>query len=111
MFALVVRFDLHPGTSAAFDDLVDESLTLIRVRKPGTLIYARHQVEGSPESRILCELYETRSAFEEHEADEHVKPFLQTREQFLAGPPRVEFLHLPARFQPAVLAKAGPSQG
>ena len=105
MFALVVRFDLRSGVAAAFDDLVEETLALIRRREPGTLVYACHQVEGSPDSRVFYELYETRSAFEDHEAGEHVRRFLHERQQYLAGPPRVEFLDLPARFQPAVLGK------
>jgi quinol monooxygenase YgiN len=111
MFALVVRFDLQPGTVAAFDELVDETLGLIRAREPGTVIYACHEVEGAPESRIFYELYESRTAFDEHEAGEHVKRFLGEREQYLSGPPRVEFLDLPARFQPAVIGVAERSDG
>jgi quinol monooxygenase YgiN len=111
MFALVVRFDLRPGAAADFDDLVGETVALIRAREPGTLIYACHQVEGSPDSRIFYELYATRSAFEEHEAGEHVKRFLHERTQHLAGPPPVEFLDLPARFQPAVVDGGQPIHG
>ena len=107
MFALVVRFDLAPGAGPAFDALVDETLALIRVREPRTVIYACHQVDSAPESRIFYELYEDRAAFDEHEAGEHVKRFLGEREQYLAGPPRVEFLELPGRFQPAVVGAEG----
>jgi quinol monooxygenase YgiN len=111
MFALVVRFDLRGGTAAAFDDLVDETLALIRAREPGTVVYACHRVEGSPDSRIFYELYESRSAFEEHESGEHVGRFLDERERYLDGPPRVEFLDLPVRFQPAVVGGAERSRG
>jgi quinol monooxygenase YgiN len=103
MFALVVRFDLVAGAAEAFDALVDETLGLIRAREPQTVIYACHQVEGAPNSRILYELYEDRAAFDEHESGEHVRRFLAEREQFLARPPRVEFLALPPRLQPAVV--------
>jgi len=103
MFALVVRFDLVPGAGAAFDALVDETLGLIRAREQRTVIYACHQVEGAADARIFYELYEDRAAFDEHEAGEHVKRFLVEREQHLAGPPRVEFLELPGRFQPAMV--------
>jgi quinol monooxygenase YgiN len=111
MFALVVRFDLTPGAGPAFDALVDETLGLIRAREPRTVIYACHQVEGAPDSRIFYELYEDRAAFDEHEAGEHVKRFLAEREQHLAGPPRVEFLDLPGRFQPAVVGAGEGSHG
>lgn len=95
MFALVVRFDLAAGAGPAFDALVDKTLGLIRAREPRTVIYACHQVEGAPDSRIFYELYEDRAAFDEHESGEHVKRFLAERQQYLAGPPRVEFLELP----------------
>jgi hypothetical protein len=91
--------------------LVDGTLGLIRAREPRTVIYACHQVEGAPDSRIFYELYEDRAAFDEHEAGEHVKRFLAEREQYLGGPPRVEFLELPARFQPAVVGVAGILHG
>jgi quinol monooxygenase YgiN len=103
MFALVVRFDLTAGAGPAFDALVEETLGLIRDREPRTVIYACHQVEGAPDSRIVYELYEDRTAFDEHEEGQHVRRFLAEREQHLAGPPRVEFLDLPGRFQPAVV--------
>ena len=111
MFALVVRFDLVPGAALAFDGLVDETLGLIRAREPRTVIYACHQVEGAPDSRIFYELYEDRAAFDEHEAGEHVKRFLGEREQYLARSPRVEFLELPGRFQPAVVGAGERSHG
>ncbi len=100
MFALVVRFDLVAGAGPAFDDLVGETLGLIREREGRTVIYACHRVEGAPDSRVFYELYEDRAAFHEHEAGEHVVRFMAERERYLAGPPRVEFLDLPARFQP-----------
>jgi transcriptional regulator with XRE-family HTH domain/quinol monooxygenase YgiN len=62
MFALVVRFDLAAGVGPAFDELVDETLGLIRAREPRTVVYACHQVEGAPDSRIFHELYEDRAA-------------------------------------------------
>jgi quinol monooxygenase YgiN len=102
MFALVVRFDLAAGAGPALDALVEGTLGLIRAREPRTVIYACHLVEGAADSRIFYELYEDRAAFDEHEEGEHVQRFLAEREQYLVGPPRVEFLDLPGRFQPAV---------
>lgn len=111
MFALVVRFDLVAGVGEAFDALVDETLGLIRAREPRTVIYACHEVECAADSRIFYELYEDRAAFDEHESGEHVKRFLSERERYLAGPPRVEFLELPGRFQPAVVGAGEGSRG
>lgn len=92
MFGLVVRFDLHPGAVDGFDRLVAETLPLILSSEPGTLVYTTQAVEGEPAARIFYELYRDRAAFEEHERQEHVCRFLAAREEFLARPPRVEFL-------------------
>ena len=103
MFGLMVRFDLVPGAGLAFDALVQETLEVIRAREARTLIYACHDVEGAPYSRIFYELYEDRAAFDEHERGEHVRRFLAERDQYLAAPPRVEFLTLRARYDPRKL--------
>ncbi|WP_239376088.1 putative quinol monooxygenase [Frankia sp. Cj5] len=92
MFGLVVRFDLRPGAAGGFDRLVAETLPLIVSSEPGTLVYTTQAVEGASDSRIFYELYRDRAAFDEHECQEHVRRFLAAREEFLAGPPRVEFL-------------------
>lgn len=42
MFALVVRFDLRPGTEDEFDRLVEETTGRIRADEPGTLRYLCH---------------------------------------------------------------------
>ncbi len=92
MFGLVVRFDLRPDAATRFDRLVAETAPLIASSEPGTLVYSTQKVEGKPDARIFYELYRDRAAFEEHERQEHVCRFLMAREEFLAGPPRVEFL-------------------
>ncbi|MFP5372164.1 MAG: putative quinol monooxygenase [Actinomycetes bacterium] len=94
MFGLVVRFDIAAGQEAAFDRLTDETVDLVRSREPGTLVYACHAVSEEPSARVFYELYRDRDAFEAHEAQDHVRRFLEEREQFLIGPPRVEFLAL-----------------
>lgn len=95
MFALVVRFYLRDEASAAnFDALVAETAPRIRDEEHGTLIYAVHKVKDAPLSRVFYELYESREAFDQHEANEHTKRFLAEREQYLTGV-RVEFLDSP----------------
>ncbi|OHV44908.1 antibiotic biosynthesis monooxygenase [Pseudofrankia sp. BMG5.36] len=94
MFGLVVRFALRPGAAEGFDRLVAETLPQIVALEPGTQVYATHAVEEDPDARIFYELYRSREAFDEHERQEHVMRFLAAREEFLAAPPRVEFLSL-----------------
>src|SRR4029453_9783009 len=102
MFGLVVRFNLKGGSGPDFDRLTEETVTGIRAAEPGTLIYACHEVEDDPDARVFYELYQDRSAFDAHEQQPHVRRFLAEREQYLAAPPRVEFLNLrAATFVPA----------
>ncbi|HEY2765279.1 MAG TPA: antibiotic biosynthesis monooxygenase [Pseudonocardiaceae bacterium] len=95
MFALIVRFELQDVESAdAFDRLVAETVLEIRVKEPGTVVYAVHPVENAPLSRMFYELYASREAFEAHESQPHTRRFLGDREQYLRDT-RVEFLGSP----------------
>ena len=49
---------------------------------------------GDKHLRVFYELYRDRAAFDEHERQGHTARFLAEREQFLAAPPRVEFVTL-----------------
>lgn len=94
MFGLVVRFSLREGHVETFDALVQETLAGVRQREPGTLIYACHEVDGDPNARVFYELYRDRDAFDKHEQQDHVRRFLEQRQQHLTAEPRVEFLEL-----------------
>jgi quinol monooxygenase YgiN len=94
MFGLVVRFTLKDGAAGDFDQLVEATVPKIHVHEPGTLIYTVHQVEGEPDTRIFYELYRDRTAFENHERQDHTRHFLTERERYLDGPPHVDFLEL-----------------
>jgi len=92
MFALVVRFDLHPGTEAEFDRLVESTAEQIREQEGGTLLYLCHRVQGHPTARIFYELYRDDEAFQAHEVAAHIRDFHARRKPMMAGPERVEFL-------------------
>lgn len=59
MFALVVRFDLLPGTEDEFDWLAETGAG-IRAEEPGTLLYLCHTVPGEPSARVFYELLRSR---------------------------------------------------
>lgn len=92
MFALVVRFDVRPGTEDAFDRLVEAATARIRSEEPGTLLYLCHRARGELSARVFYELYQDDDAFQAHEVQPHVREFHRQREQYMARPPRVEFL-------------------
>ncbi len=94
MFGLSVRFTCKDAESAeAFDKLVAQTVAQIRVREPGTLVYAVHSVEGKPLERIFYELYQDRAAFDAHEGEAHTRWMLAERGQYLASV-EVDFLTL-----------------
>ncbi len=64
---------------------------------------------GEPSARIVYKLYRDREAFEEHERQPHIKRFLAEREQYFAGPPRVEWLSLQGGKGVPAPAEAGRS--
>ncbi|MFI8179568.1 putative quinol monooxygenase [Actinacidiphila glaucinigra] len=84
-FALFVRFTLKEGEAEGFDALVRETTAAIRAKEPGTLVYACHEVEGTPGQRIFFELYADRAAFDEHERQAHTKHFLSERDKYVAN--------------------------
>lgn len=92
MFALVVRFQLAPGSGAAFDALVAETLPHIHAEEPGTLTYVVHTVEDDPDARVFYEVYRDRAAFDAHAAYPHTARMLQEMKAHFAAEPRVEFL-------------------
>jgi quinol monooxygenase YgiN len=55
----------------------------IEQHEPGTLLYVTHTVDNDPQTRIFCELFRDRAAFEAHEEQPHVRQFLSERERLV----------------------------
>ncbi len=95
MFAIAVRFDLTDEDAArVFDDLAQEALVGIIEREPGTLVYAVHTVDDAPLSRVFYEVYTSREAHAEHEANEHTQRLL-SQVASLTTSVRADFLSAP----------------
>lgn len=95
MFAIAVRFDLRDEDAArAFDTLAGEALIGIQESEPGTLVYAVHTVDDAPLSRVFYEVYTSREAHAQHEANEHTKRLL-SQVAALTTSVRAEFLGAP----------------
>ncbi|WP_343069438.1 putative quinol monooxygenase [Streptomyces olivoverticillatus] len=81
-----MRFILRDAAAtAAFDELVSQTLDGIRKHEPGTLLYVSHGVPGEPEQRVFYEMYRDRAAFEVHERQPHIRHFLVEREKFVTA--------------------------
>jgi quinol monooxygenase YgiN len=95
MFAIAVRFDLKDeGAARVFDSLVTEMLDGIKELEPETLVYAVHQVEDAPLSRVFYEVYASREAHTHHEANPSTHRLLSQVEA-LTTSTRAEFLGAP----------------
>ena len=95
MFAIAVRFDLIDEDAArVFDDLTQEALVGITEREPGTLVYAVHSVDDASLARVFYEVYTSREAHAEHEANEHTQRLL-SQVAGLTTSVRAEFLSAP----------------
>ncbi len=91
MYALVVRFDVHPQRLSDFDELTARTVREIIAHEPGTLTYLPTIVTGAPASRVFFEVYASEAAFRAHEEQPHVRRFLADRTEMLESF-RVEFL-------------------
>ncbi len=91
MFALVVRFDLHPEHAAAFDALMARTLPAIRADEPGTLVYVCCRIDDAPHARVFMEIYTSREALQQHERMPVTLRFLAERTRMIAAT-RVEYL-------------------
>lgn len=95
MFGIAVRFNLLDEEAARrFDELAAEALVGIKEREPGTLVYAVHTVEDEPLARIFYELYESRDAHVQHEANPTTQ-LLLSQVKSLTSSVRAEFLGAP----------------
>jgi quinol monooxygenase YgiN len=86
MIGLMVRFTCKdPESAEGFDQLVAETVPLVRQHEPGTVVYAVHSVEGKPLERVFYELYRDQAALDAHQEQEHTRRFLAERDQYLAA--------------------------
>jgi quinol monooxygenase YgiN len=83
LFRLVARFTVHPGAEADFDELVRRATRLTLQNEQRVVTYICYQVEGQPQERIFYEEYENRTAFVEHQAQDHTRQFQANRDSLL----------------------------
>jgi quinol monooxygenase YgiN len=81
--AVVVRFTVHQGREAEFDDLVARTAAIVRSHEPDTLVYAWHRVQDAPRDRVFYGLWDDRAAFLTHAGQPHMRQFQDAREPLL----------------------------
>ena len=84
VIAVLVRFELKDEEAArGFDNLAKDTIAAVQALEPETLIYAVHQVEDSPLTRVFYEVYATPDARRHHESTEHMKHAFDELGQFV----------------------------
>ncbi|RKS70803.1 quinol monooxygenase YgiN [Actinomadura pelletieri DSM 43383] len=72
----ITVYTLLDGREEAFDRLATELVKAALVAEPETMIFACHEVVGSPTQRIFYQLFRNDSAFAAHRRQPHLQRFL-----------------------------------
>lgn len=83
--ALVVEFDVKPGSEAAFEDAL-QRLAVCAQRDPGAIVFNAHKVRDQPGRYTLYEIWRTPEALMAHWRRPYVKNLLATADTALAKP-------------------------
>ncbi|MDX2266217.1 MAG: antibiotic biosynthesis monooxygenase family protein [Hyphomicrobiales bacterium] len=83
--ALVVEFDVKPGSEADFEDAL-RRLAVCAQRDPGAIVFNAHKVRGQPGRYTLYEIWRSPEALMAHWRRPYVKNLLKTADIALAKP-------------------------
>jgi autoinducer 2-degrading protein len=75
LYVVIVDFQLHPGTRAAFRNLVDANARLSAHDEPGCKRFDVVEPGGDVNRVVLYEIYDNRAAFEAHMQTQHFLDF------------------------------------
>ncbi|MFB9833065.1 putative quinol monooxygenase, partial [Actinoallomurus acaciae] len=74
-YGRIMIYTLVEGHGDAFDRLTAEVAHAVRQAEPGTLVYACHTVDNSPNQRLFYQLFRDANAVEAHTRQPHVQRF------------------------------------
>jgi quinol monooxygenase YgiN len=74
-YGRITIYTLIDGHAEEFDRLAIEVASAVRDNEPGTIVYACHTVDNSPEQRIFYQLFRDAQAVEEHTWRSYVQAF------------------------------------
>ena len=90
MFLLLAELEANPAFSKEVESILC-TLTNVAEHEAGTVFYAIHRPQNSPNSFILYELYKDRAACDAHLQSEPVQKALKRFEAMLLSPPKITF--------------------
>ncbi len=84
-YGRIMIYSLIEGHADAFDRLAAEVAHAVRQTEPGTLVYACHAVDSSPDQRLFYQLFRDANSVEAHTRQPHVQRFAQEARAHVSG--------------------------
>lgn len=84
-YGRIMIYTLIDGHAEEFDRLAAEVVQAVRRAEPGTLIYACHIVDGSPNQRLFYQLFRDADSVEAHTRQPHVQWFAREARAHVSG--------------------------
>jgi quinol monooxygenase YgiN len=84
-YGRIMIYTLLDGHADAFDRLSAEVAHAVRQTEPGTLVYACHTVDNSPNQRLFYQLFRDANAVETHTRQPHVQRFAREARAHVSG--------------------------
>ena len=90
LFGQITIYTLLEDRLEEFDRLTEGVVEQVRAREPGTLVYIVHAVPTAPMQRILYEVYQDRSAYDDHLAQPYMDRYLAERRSMVLATNAIE---------------------
>jgi quinol monooxygenase YgiN len=84
-YGRIMIYTLIDGHAEAFDRLAAEAVQAVRQSEPGTLVYACHTVDNSPNQRLFYQLFRDAHSVEAHTRQPHVQRFAREARAHVSG--------------------------
>jgi quinol monooxygenase YgiN len=90
LFGQITIYTLLEDRIDDFDQLTEQVVEQVRADEPGTLVYIVHAVPTAPMQRILYEVYQHRTAYEDHLAQAYMTRFAAERRSMVLASNAIE---------------------
>jgi quinol monooxygenase YgiN len=90
LFGQITIYTLLEDRIDDFDLLTERVVEQVRADEPGTLVYIVHAVPTAPMQRILYEVYQDRTAYEEHLAQPYMTRYVAERRSMVLASNAIE---------------------
>jgi len=90
LFGQITIYTLTEQGVDEFDRLTERVVDMVRKREPDTLVFIAHAVPSASSQRILYQVYRSRDAYQEHQAQPYIQQFDLDRRPYVLATNVVE---------------------